>query len=135
MDTFYKGGMISLGLGTAQLGIQYGNKSHAPVMTKENAFSILEAATKNQIKYFDTAINYGASEDILGEYFSNSRFERIFLTKIPHCTHSIWGSENLFYEFVLENIEKSKLRLKIDKHQILQFHHLSYAHKEDYLDL
>ncbi len=114
--------MVSLGLGTAQLGISYGNKSHMPPMTKESAFLILESAMKHKIKYFDTAIDYGASENVLGDFFEFSGFDHIFLTKIPRCDSLIWSSENLFYQFVLENIQKSKLRLKINKHKVLQFH-------------
>lgn len=117
---------ISLGLGTVQLGVPYGNKSHAPVMKKEDAFAILSAATKNGVYFYDTAVNYGESEARLGEFFRTHSADSFEIsTKIPHCEESVWALEKNFFEFVFQNIEKSRLQLNISKHKLIQFHQCS----------
>jgi Predicted oxidoreductases (related to aryl-alcohol dehydrogenases) len=56
-------------LGTVQLGLQYGiaNKSGKP--TLEKSFEILKTAEDGGVNSFDTASQYGDSENVLGNYF------------------------------------------------------------------
>lgn len=62
--------MTSLVLGTAQLGMRYGvaNKTGQP--DKHTAIEIVRAAWEGGIREFDTAQEYGESEQVLGEAFS-----------------------------------------------------------------
>lgn len=113
---------ISLGLGTVQLGVPYGNKSHAPVMKKEEAFAILKKAVDYDVHFYDTAITYGESEARLGEFFSKQTRSFDLSTKIPRATESIWKTESTFFEFISMNLEQSRARLGITKHNLVQFH-------------
>ncbi|MEO7219588.1 MAG: aldo/keto reductase [Gemmatimonadaceae bacterium] len=48
-------------LGTVQLGLPYGRRRASPVMTKPDAFRILDAAWEMGVRAFDTAESYGVS--------------------------------------------------------------------------
>jgi len=56
-------------LGTVQLGMEYGiaNKSGKPDM--EKSFGIIQAAVDGGINSIDTALLYGDSEVVLGNFF------------------------------------------------------------------
>jgi len=57
-------------LGTVQLGMEYGiaNKDGKP--DKRRAFDILQTAIDGGINAFDTAADYGDSENVIGEFFN-----------------------------------------------------------------
>ena len=77
-------------LGTAQLGLKYGisNKIGKPNLNLID--KILKTATQNNIFSFDTAPDYGNSEEILGNYFNENKnnFEPTIVTKIPSIRHT-----------------------------------------------
>jgi len=72
-------------LGTAQLGQKYGinNTNGQPCM--DEAFSILHCAQDSGVQYIDTALNYGRSQEILGEFIRQGQDRREFkcITKLP----------------------------------------------------
>ena len=71
----YKGDRLShLSLGTVQLGLDYGiaNKDGKP--TTEKACEIISTVTQRGINCFDTAIDYGDSERVLGECLKKEAF-------------------------------------------------------------
>jgi aryl-alcohol dehydrogenase-like predicted oxidoreductase len=59
--------MSRLALGTVQLGLDYGVANVAGQVTFDEAQCILSLAKENGVDTLDTAISYGASEDVLGK--------------------------------------------------------------------
>jgi aryl-alcohol dehydrogenase-like predicted oxidoreductase len=59
-------------LGTAQLGMDYGIANVVGKQDKHSAFEILNAAYEAGIRFFDTAQNYGDSEEIIGAYLKQN---------------------------------------------------------------
>jgi aryl-alcohol dehydrogenase-like predicted oxidoreductase len=67
-------------LGTVQLGLNYGINNKTGKPNEEEAFKILNEASKNQVSILDTAEAYGDSMTIIGNYFrnfTNTNFEVI----------------------------------------------------------
>ncbi|MEO7219580.1 MAG: aldo/keto reductase [Gemmatimonadaceae bacterium] len=62
-------------LGTVQLGLPYGRRRASPVMTKPDAFRILDAAWEMGVRAFDTAESYGVSSSRL----------RTWIDERDHC--------------------------------------------------
>lgn len=76
-------------LGTVQLGLDYGINNSSGKPDETEAFSILEEAGKNQIKYLDTAAAYGTSEKIIGEFQRNNPHSFEINTKLSLGNNSI----------------------------------------------
>ncbi|WRS26728.1 aldo/keto reductase [Oscillospiraceae bacterium MB08-C2-2] len=64
---------MKMGLGTVQLGLEYGiaNKSGRP--TGEQAMAILQAACDHGVTVWDTAAAYGSSEELIGGFCAAGR--------------------------------------------------------------
>ena len=94
-------------LGTAQLGFEYGIANKIGKPSPDKADQIINFAIKNGINSFDTAQNYGNSEQILGNFFSmNKETEKIYIsTKIPEI---IGIDEDEVYEKMKISILKSQ---------------------------
>lgn len=98
---------MKLVLGSAQLGMNYGLLNNKKISRKEFK-KIEELALKSNIKFIDTAINYGDCENIIG----NSKLKNLHLiTKIK-----LPNKKNIHIRnWVLKEISNSLIRLKIDK--------------------
>ncbi|HME54285.1 MAG TPA: aldo/keto reductase [Candidatus Lokiarchaeia archaeon] len=112
----FKGEKISrLCLGTVQLGKEYGiaNKTGKP--SRDIAFSILRRATDGGINIFDTAVNYGESEKIIGKFIHKQRkTEKPFIiTKIPQIPDTV--KENGVHDYVLGQVMGSLKRINLTK--------------------
>jgi aryl-alcohol dehydrogenase-like predicted oxidoreductase len=70
-------------LGTAQFGSKYGISNKTGRISDFESEKILNDAVKSGISTFDTAPNYGNSQQLLGNYFRKSSFPRTVITKIP----------------------------------------------------
>lgn len=55
-------------LGTVQLGMNYGMANQKGKPSQEEAFQVLDTAWDNGVRSLDTAVAYGDSEKIIGEY-------------------------------------------------------------------
>lgn len=93
-------------LGTAQFGLEYGIANRGGRIEKNEAREILHYARENGIHLLDTAVNYGGSEQILGELGVN---EWQIITKLPSIEEC---SEN-YYAVIREIIFNSLQRLKV----------------------
>jgi len=110
--------MVSLVLGTAQLGIPYGIANQHGVPSRQEAFRILEVAWDNGIRYFDTAPGYH-TEELLGEFClaNNLRDEIGVITKIPALPEDrTW--RNIYEQFVGECLA----RIRADRIHTILFH-------------
>lgn len=72
-------------LGTAQLGMTYGiaNKDGKP--SQDNANEIVRTAVSGGVKFFDTAQEYGNSEEVLGKALTATDFasKALIISKLP----------------------------------------------------
>lgn len=120
-------------LGTVQLGLKYGiaNKLGKPDL--KSAYEILQMASQNGINSFDTAPNYGDSEEILGQYFQKSRpsTKPIITTKIPKITLDEERSAEIVYDNVKMSVLRSSKLLGIEKIPICLLHDPSDMKKYD----
>jgi|APSaa5957512535_1039671.scaffolds.fasta_scaffold21482_3 uncharacterized protein len=60
-------------LGTVNFGMDYGYLGGASRLTKATAFRIMQHSVAENIHYFDTAQDYGESEEILGQYIGSNQ--------------------------------------------------------------
>ena len=61
--------MTQFVIGTAQFGMNYGIANSTGQPSEKTIREIIECATTNEILYYDTAISYGSSEEVLGKIF------------------------------------------------------------------
>lgn len=71
-----------LALGTVQLGMEYGIANQSGRPSRQEAFSILDAAWQSGVNTLDTAPAYGESEGLLGEWISGSGASPLVVTKL-----------------------------------------------------
>ena len=126
-----KGMKISkMTLGTAQLGFEYGiaNKTGKPNL--QSAYNILQLAVNAGINIFDTASDYGNSEEIIGSFLTSYNKisvpeTPIIITKIPKVQCIGAPSFQVVYDQVKRSILHSAKRLKIEKIPICLLHNAS----------
>ena len=99
-------------IGTAQFGMNYGIANSNGQPSESTIREIIERAMESEIFYYDTAIAYENSEEILGKIFEELRISQLvkIFTKIPKLT------EASSLESILKHVGQSLSRLKI--HQI-----------------
>jgi len=103
--------MTQLIIGTAQFGMNYGIANLSGQPSEKTIREIIEYATANEILYYDTAISYGSSEEVLGKIFGELGIHqqvKIF-TKIPKRTKTDSQAS------INDSVKKSINRLKIDQ--------------------
>ena len=112
-------------LGTVQLGMEYGISNSTGKPDKKQSFSILDEAMEGGINSFDTALAYGDSEAVLGDYFSREATKNrdyTITTKFAFKEKKSLSKREIEAQ-VNEFINKSLLQLKQDKLQIVMLHH------------
>ncbi|MGA1549727.1 MAG: aldo/keto reductase [bacterium] len=103
--------MTQLIIGTAQFGMNYGIANLSGQPSEKTIREIIEYATANEILYYDTAISYGSSEEVLGKIFGELGIHqqvKVF-TKIPKRTKTDSQAS------INDSVKKSINRLKIDQ--------------------
>ena len=107
---------MNLALGTAQFGLSYGISNLAGQICRDEIIRILNYSKNNNIKSLDTAINYGESEIILGNYGVQ---DWSVVTKIPKIP------EDYPYipEYIISEVSKSLERLNIQKIDAVLLHY------------
>jgi aryl-alcohol dehydrogenase-like predicted oxidoreductase len=117
--------MVSLILGTAQFGLEYGINNTLGKIVQNEAVRILNCAHGNNITVIDTASAYGDSEAVLGKTISeiNKSFE--IITKYP---------ANLSYS-PLQWIDSSLQALQTERIYGSLFHsYLTFHEHPEYID-
>ena len=113
-------------LGTAQLGMDYGIANRIGQPDTKAACQILKWALDLGINTFDTASDYGNSEEIIGTFFEKQRalFEMpIIVTKIPRIKPPVDTSFAQIYDFIRDSLISSASRLKMRQIPIMLMHH------------
>ena len=100
---------ISISLGTAQFGFNYGITNKKGKVNEELVKEILKIAERNNFKYLDTAQSYGNAEEVIGRCNSKeSKFEinsKLSFNKKGDITESDIAR-------LEENFEKTLINLK-----------------------
>jgi len=103
--------MTQLIIGTAQFGMNYGIANFSGQPSEKTIREIIEYATVNEILYYDTAISYGSSEEVLGKIFGELGIHqqvKVF-TKIPKRKKTDSQAS------INDSLKKSINRLKLDQ--------------------
>lgn len=102
-------------LGTVQFGLNYGINNSLGKISEDEAFKIVQASLEKDVNIFDTAANYGDSEEILGRCINQIPNREInIITKL----HSMLNIEDSLFQ--------SLERLRVRKVKYLMFH--SFEH-------
>ena len=145
---------MRIGLGTAQLGLNYGITNDDKKVNSESLSKIINLARGSHIKYIDTAISYGDSEIKLGKNKIDDFYLISKLPKIPVEKENvgIWindqvdeslkrlgvetlyalllhDTSQLFDEFIGDEIDKALNKLK-EQGKIKKFGVSAYDPKE-----
>lgn len=117
-------------LGTVQLGLKYGlNNTHGQP-TREESFSILDAALASGIDTFDTAFAYGTAEDVLGAWIRERSLAgkiRVISKMKPHALND-YPDGTKAEDVVRMELEKSLARLGVDSLDGYLFHSPHYIY-------
>jgi len=105
-------------IGTAQLGMKYGIANKVGEVTSDSALKVVKSAVENGVRFFDTAHDYGRSEEVLGSIIGKLGIgsDVQIITKLPNdfdYTNTV-GLE--------EAVERSVRRLKVETLWALLFH-------------
>lgn len=105
-------------LGFGGIPIMSGKTSEFLVELKDVGYAeslkVIEHAVDMGINFFDTAVDYGDSEDKIGEVLSSVR-EKMFIAS---------KSKALYRDEMLRSVEKSLKALKTDYIDLYQFHYV-----------
>lgn len=116
-----------LTLGTAQLGSHYGIANKTGIPTREESLQIIDYAICHGIDSLDTALGYGNSEVLIGEYIEHQRLKNAgkipsVTTKIPSVRSNNLLTFNERYHFIKKTILDSLARLKLSQLDICLLH-------------
>lgn len=103
-------------LGGAQLGLPYGVLGTGEKLDVLEVKDLLDTAESIGIQTIDTAIAYGTSESVIGDY-SNSRFK--IITKLPPLPNGVDDVS----AWVRQQIDGSLTRLQTNSIDVLLLHH------------
>lgn len=95
-----------LAIGTAQFGMPYGISNKYGQIPGSEVSQILDYAFRHQINTLDTAMAYGNSEEVIGQ-FNQSRFH--IITKLPHLE-----SRLNIPEVIRKMVKDSLKKLQVD---------------------
>lgn len=107
-----------LTLGTAQLGLPYGINNQQGQPTVEQSMEILQQAYTSGVHSFDTAIAYGTSEKVVGQWINRSQKSDLYITtKIPSLTQEKTLQQKcLTYQNLTNKTSTSQLKAKLLTH-------------------
>jgi len=120
---FHEYELSRLMLGTVQFGLSYGIANTTGKPSYETVRGILATAFEGGVNCFDTAANYGVSEEVLGKALRELGIGQrvIVITKIVHMAKD-YSSLRAVDEVVEESVVSSLKRLKLERLPICLFH-------------
>lgn len=115
-------------LGTAQLGLNYGITNKIGKLKESDAKKIINKAVSKGIKFFDTAQDYGRSEELLGGTLPSFRDSKI-INKFSYKSKKTWST---FDEQIWErNFQNSLLKLKVKSIDSFLVHNCRDLNRKD----
>ena len=120
----------ALGLGTVELGLDYGIRAPGKYrcVQEADAIRVVHAALDSGINLIDTARAYGASERVVGSALRGRRNRVVLATKVRTQTDTdtvLCGAD--LRRFLLETLETSLRHLETDYVDIWQIHNVDEA--------
>jgi hypothetical protein len=110
------------GLEVSCLGAGLSEIGHRLDISREaEADRVLNAALDGGINFLDTAACYDISEELIGRTIAHRRDEYILATKAGHVTGGYSGEE-WTAQTISDSIERSLVRMKTDRLDIVQLH-------------
>ncbi len=97
-------------------------------VTKDQAKAILDSVLDSGINYIDTSIDYGNSEELIGEFIAGRRSDFYLASKCgcfvgaPPADRSARMGHVFTRENILAGVEQSLRRMKTDYLDVVQFH-------------
>ena len=98
---------MKIGLGTAQFGMDYGISNNRGKIPKKEVFEILDKAFSSGINLLDTAVEYGTSQELIGEFLKNNpKLKDIKIVTKDKCKNIKNIKKNFEISLSLLNINK-----------------------------
>lgn len=118
-------------IGTVQIGMTYGIDTLGKPSDKE-AQSILKYGLDSGINIFDTAPDYGDSEEIIGRFLSSHKSDTYIVTKLDcHYDKDIWENKEIISRKIREDFNLSCRKLGLDKIPVYLVHNAPAAFKNN----
>lgn len=108
-------------LGCAQLGMSYGINNQKGELSEKSCDELLQTSLENGIYDFDSAMDYGKSEQNLGQFFQELNIKPHFITKLSSSTLEVQGRERL-QQKLSELISQSYSHFQTDYIDVFLFH-------------
>ncbi len=111
--------VTTLGFGAMELRGQ----PTGPELSDEDAGTLLNTVLDEGINFIDTSIDYGRSEELIGEFISHRRSEYVLASKCGCVPGAGMGAEHVHTaENIRKGVEHSLRTLKTDHLDLVQFH-------------
>jgi aryl-alcohol dehydrogenase-like predicted oxidoreductase len=117
-----------ISFGTVSLGLPYGigATSESDMPSETDSIELLNEALDNGINFFDTALAYGKSEEVIGKAFKGCREKAIICTKPAHL-YDVYANQELPSRLEIlkkldDSIQQSLSKLKTDYIDIYMSH-------------
>ena len=114
-------------LGTVQFGMNSGVQNNGRP-NLELVFNILDEAISNGVFCFDTAMDYGNAEQILGKYIYDRNINKDYIKIITK------GKSQSDLQIIIDNIKNSIENMHIEKLYGFLFHDSSVVYSKDSMD-
>lgn len=113
-----------LAFGAVEIGMPYGiGVTSREFMLSENAaIALLQASLESGINFFDTARQYGQSENLIGKAFREKRKQVIIATKCKHLRNPDGSLPGNMAEAITGSLQESLAALQTDYADIFMLH-------------
>lgn len=85
--------------------------------------AIIDQAFESGINFFDTALSYGTSEEIMGEVLDGRRQQLVIATKFGSPSEQLEGANKASRAYIMQAVEASLKRLRTDYIDLYQLHY------------
>jgi aryl-alcohol dehydrogenase-like predicted oxidoreductase len=103
-----------------------------PDLSDADAAALLDALLDAGVNFIDTSIDYGRSEDVIGDLIADRRDEYVLASKCGCVPGAPQGSDHVHTaENIRNGVEASLRRMKTDHLDLVQFHRSLHADEFD----
>jgi aryl-alcohol dehydrogenase-like predicted oxidoreductase len=103
-----------------------------PDLSDDDAAALLDELLDAGVNFIDTSIDYGRSEDVIGDLIASRRGEYVLASKCGCVPGAPQGSDHVHTaENIRNGVEASLRRMKTDHLDLVQFHRSLHADEFD----
>ncbi len=103
-----------------------------PDLSADDAAALLNELLDGGVNFIDTSIDYGRSEDVIGDLIAQRRDEYVLASKCGCVPGAPQGSDHVHTaENIRNGVEASLRRMKTDHLDLVQFHRSLHAEEFD----